>query len=146
MAKHKPIRWKIGTAAAEMGIDPKTLASRLKASSIEAAKDGMFSTKQIFAAVAGDLELERIGLTREQKEIAAMKKKQMLRELIPVQLVEKVWSSVIQNLAQAISFAPLTPTARQELSRQCVAIPMDDYFLTADTTADAEKPPTEKEK
>ena len=73
MKKHTAQRWGLEKAAAEFGINPRTLSKRLKQYSIECGRDKMFSTKQICAAIFGDIDGERLRLTKEQADYIGVK-------------------------------------------------------------------------
>ena len=79
----KFIRWGVETAATEFQINPRTLRKRLKALSLE-PKRGKYSTKQICAAVFGDMDGERLRLVREQADCQAIENAQARGELIHV--------------------------------------------------------------
>ena len=82
MANHKLKRWAIEEAAAEFDINPRTLSKRIKVSSIEAGKDRKFSTAQICAAVFGDIDGERLRLTRAQADEKELGNAEARRELV----------------------------------------------------------------
>ena len=67
-AKEKVIRWSKWRASSEFGIDQKTLTGRLTRYGIEAGRDKCFSTKQICDAVFGDIDNEKLRLTKEQAD------------------------------------------------------------------------------
>lgn len=130
MPKHTSIRWTVGNAAAEFGIDPKTLSQRIKAAAIEPANDGLYGTTQITAAIFGDLEYERIGLTREQKEITALNKRNMLRELVPIKDVERVWTRVVLEYRQRVMSANIADAIKKDLLEAMTDAAIDEYFDT----------------
>ncbi len=82
MANQKQIRWTIEEAATEFNINPRTLSKRCKVGSIEAGKDRKFSTAQICAAVFGDIEGERLRLTRAQADEKELSNAETRKELV----------------------------------------------------------------
>lgn len=134
MTSHEPLRWTIGGAAAEFGLHPKTLTGRIKTSGVVAGEDGKFSTADVCAAIYGDYESEKTRLTKEQADIAALKKTEMQHLLLPVGLVEKVWNGVTADLRQKILFLEIPDVKKQEILADLQNIPIDDYFTAANTS------------
>ncbi len=66
------IRWSLAMAAAEFGLGPKTVATRVKAAGIVPGKDGRFSTAEIHGAICGDYEKERTRKMKEDADKAAL--------------------------------------------------------------------------
>lgn len=130
--KHESIQWTKELAASEFDINPRTLTDRLRQDGINPDENGFFTTKQICAAVYGDIRGELIrAQTRNQNEAAdmtAIRKSNLLRENIPAELVERVWSSTLIELRQRISYAEIPDKVKQELSRDLMACPTADYF------------------
>jgi len=65
---HKSIRWTKEQAASEFTINPRTLSNRLRQHGIEPGEDRKFSTTDICRAVFGDIDGEKLRLTREQAD------------------------------------------------------------------------------
>ena len=78
------IRWSITTAAAEFGVARDTMRTALRQAGQTAAEDERYTTKQICAALFGDLKAERTGLTRAQREHWELENKQAAGILINV--------------------------------------------------------------
>jgi len=132
-------RWSVGRAAAEFGLDPKTLSGRIKAAGVLAGSDGKYSTRDIDCAIHCDYDNEKTRLTKEQADVVALKKAEMLRELVPAKLVERVWAGVMADLRQKISFLELPDGKKAEILADLQDIPIDDYF-TAASQSDEEDP------
>lgn len=77
------LRWTTEIAAGEFGIDRKTLIKRIRTVGIEPGKDHKFSTKQICAAVYGDIDGERLSKTRAERELLEMELAKERKEVIP---------------------------------------------------------------
>ena len=71
MRKDAPKRWTRNNAAMEFGISDKNLTLRLRRKSIKPGEDGCYSTKQICDAVFGDIDGEKLRLTKEQADRVA---------------------------------------------------------------------------
>ena len=82
MATQKLKRWAIEEAASEFDINPRTLSKRIKVGSIEAGKDRKFSTAQICSAVFGDIDGERLRLTRAQADEKELSNAESRKELV----------------------------------------------------------------
>ena len=78
----KRIQWTQEHAAAEFGINPRTLSARLKQLDIKPSDGKHYSTKQIATAVYGDLERERIRLTSAEANAQEVKNRVEAGELI----------------------------------------------------------------
>lgn len=78
------IRWSITTASAEFGVARDTMRTALRQAGQVAADDERFTTKQICAALFGDLKAEKTGLTRAQREHWELENKQAAGILINV--------------------------------------------------------------
>lgn len=131
-------RWDGKRAQTEFDIDADTLSKRVKANGIMAGEDGKFSTMQICAAIYGDLESERTRLTKEQANIASLKKDEMLRRLIPAELVERVWMSVLSDLRTKITNTELPDRVKKEILTDLQNLPIEEYF-TDDSQTNQEK-------
>jgi len=54
------VRWTVEQAAAEFGLNPRTVSSRMKTAGVIPGEDGHFSTMEVHSAICGDLEKEKI--------------------------------------------------------------------------------------
>ena len=112
-----------------------TLTRMLKENGVEPSfKDGGFSTRDIIRAMfpAGDKkEYEQIRLISEQADIATIKKNRLLKELVPIADVERIWSSVMLELRNKISYSQISDDVKKELSRDLQNIVVEDYFKEA---------------
>lgn len=90
--------WTISKAAPEFGIDRATLSRRLRELGIETPKhDGKptLTTKQIMAAVVGDLEREKIRDTAASADARELKNAMTRRDLIAASEVTEIISNVL---------------------------------------------------
>jgi phage terminase Nu1 subunit (DNA packaging protein) len=104
----KQIRWTQEHAAAEFGINPRTLSARIKQLSIEAGKDRCYSTKQIATAVYGDLERERIRLTSAEADSQERENLVELGQLIDIAEFKKDFAPIYVDMVRLIRSSPLT--------------------------------------
>jgi hypothetical protein len=106
---HKPIRWTLQQAGSEFDIDPATLGKRLRAESIEAGEDGHFGTKQILAAIAGDLDREKTRNEAAKADLHEMKRDLEKRRLIPAEHVRASLEELKVAISQVIDHSHLEP-------------------------------------
>lgn len=131
MAKVKPLmRWNRLTICREFGIDSRTLGKRL----IEAGIDQQqtFTTKELFSVMVGDLGAERIRLTREQADKAALENAVRRGELVEVSAAAAAISRAIGSIKSYILGLTHVPEEdRDEILVKCKAL-YDAAFNPAD--------------
>ena len=93
--KHKPLVWNQGLICAELGMDSRTVAKYLRAR--ELASEGL-STKQVFSAMFGDIDSEKLRLTKEQADKLERENREAEGKLIDV-------VTLSQNLQRFLSAA-----------------------------------------
>lgn len=84
------MKWTINKAAIEWGIDRRTLATRLAELGLDTDKGTTFHTREISRAVVGDLDAEKIKLTKADaalREIEVAEKRAQLVDLAEVQVM-----------------------------------------------------------
>lgn len=82
MRRHTAKRWEMEEAAKEFDINTRTLSKRLKVKSIAAGKDGKFATLDICKAAYGDIDGERLRLTRAQADEKELSNSKERKELV----------------------------------------------------------------
>lgn len=110
--KQTAIRWTIARAASEFHVDPKTLSKKLRKSQT-AGEDGAWSTRQIAAAIFGDIERERLrNLTVDteakmlSKESAALDLAHKRNELVTAESAFLDYSCVLHQAKREIELLP----------------------------------------
>lgn len=102
--KYNPIRWTIHHAAAEFGVNDKTLSRRLKAAGIAAAADGRFSSKDILAAIisglGGDYGRERTRLTAAEADVKELQREKLRGALLEAEVVARAWEIIVTTIRQ----------------------------------------------
>lgn len=129
--KIQSIRWTVERAATEFGCARETLSGRLKRASIVAGADGKFSTKQISAAVHGDLESEKLRNLRDDAEIKEFELGRLKRELIPAVGVHATWAAIIIALRTAVWNFDAPEAVRRQWLGELRDLKIDDYFDSA---------------
>ena len=122
------VRWTVAAAAVEFGLDDLTLSKRIKTSEIVPGADGKFSTRQICAAVYGDMDGEKLREVRHRANLLELQEQQLRRELVPVADVQRVWGAVIVAIRQYIWNCNAEETDRRRWLAELVELKVEDYF------------------
>lgn len=120
------MRWKINRAAPEFGVDRRTLAKRL-ADAGEAEGAGGYTTRQILAALYGDLDGEKLRKLSAEADLAEMERDEQARALIRADIVEGTWNEALTNLRAIVMAADIPKVTRAQLIKQLHDIPIHDY-------------------
>lgn len=129
----KIIRWTLKQASEEFGVHIHKLTRMLKSAGIRPdAEDGMFSTMDIVKAVVDPLseklKLAQIDDTTKAAALKDVRTKTLLKENVPIAIVEKVWSDFIVDLVQKINNLDLPDKARKEVLADLQQIDVEKYF------------------
>mgnify|MGYP001548385447 CR=1 FL=1 len=109
------IRWSITTAAAEFGVARDTMRTAFRQSGQLAGDDERYTTKQICAALFGDLKAEKTGLTRAQREHWELENKQAAGILINVDEAIAMVHQFTFAIRQKILMSSLTDKEKNNL-------------------------------
>lgn len=102
-------------AAREFDIDHRTLSRKLISNEIKPDDDDKYSTKQICAAVFGNIQEERLRKTREEADNLALRNAQMRNELRPVEVFKQLVSEIILANRQTILASQLEQEGKNEI-------------------------------
>lgn len=122
------VRWTVAAAAVEFGLDDLTLTKRIKTSEIVPGADGKFSTRQICAAVYGDMDGEKLREVRHRANLLELQEQQLRRELVPVADVQRVWGAVIVAIRQYIWNCNAEEIDRRRWLAELVDLKVEDYL------------------
>lgn len=111
-----PLRWSLEQAASEFPINPRTLAKRCKALSLEPGEDGKWSTTQICAAVFGDYESHRARKMAADADMAEDERDRQRRRLMEAEQVMRAWEGIILPAKQRLQTIPSKLQSRLSLS------------------------------
>lgn len=129
MKKAIGIKWNVESAAAEFDINPRTLSKRLKTSGIEPGEDGKFSTKQICAAVFGDMDGAKLREQMAKASMAERADKREAQELVPVANVDRVWRSYLIATRQHVrNHQKIPDDLKAEILLELREIPKGELF------------------
>jgi hypothetical protein len=137
----QPVRWTVGRAAAEFGVDRKTLDRRIVDAGVKpSTEDDCYSTAQIIAAVFGDLDAEKLRKMRAEADLAEMERDERARSLLAAEVVSAVWLDALTGLRAVVMAADVPKTTRAQLLKQLRDIPLNGYEKTpAPDDADIEE-------
>ncbi len=100
------LRWTILRAADECGVPREAVRRGLRAAGIEPGEDGRYTTRQIFQALHGDLEAERIRETRARAELLEMEAEEKRRTLVSMEEVAKLYANALVPIRQHLNALP----------------------------------------
>lgn len=133
MAKpQKPIRWTLEQAGSEFDIDAQTLGKRLRSESIECGEDGRFGTKQIVAAIAGDLEKEKTRNEAAKADLHEMKRDLERGRLIPAERVRASLEELKVAISQVIDHSHLDAKQKASIYANLQKLGERDFVAGAD--------------
>jgi len=112
--KPQPYRWTIEKAASEFGVDRKTMTKKLRAQDTAPAEDGRYSTLQIYLALSGDVEAERIRLLQEQSRRLKLANDRKSGEQVDAETVFRTYEGVFIALRQTILASHLNDAEKAE--------------------------------
>ncbi|MEY4385139.1 MAG: Phage packaging protein Nu1 [Verrucomicrobiota bacterium] len=117
------IRLTLDQAAAEFGIDRRTLARALSETNAEAGRDKCFSILQCHRACFGDLDAEKLRLTREQADKLAMENAAKRGELVEAKVVADAINRAIGSIrGYILGLTHLPEDDRDEILLKCKAL------------------------
>lgn len=122
--KADSIRWTLGVAATEFGLDRRTMAERVKTSGAVVGEDGKFSTRQIAAAVYGDLAGEKLRKMRAEADLVEMQVREKQKTSIPMEVFSPVIDQLFGAIATVIRQSPLSEREREEILADLRAAPV----------------------
>jgi phage terminase Nu1 subunit (DNA packaging protein) len=121
------MKWTIQKAATEFGVDPKTIRSGLARNEVAVKKGrgSSYTTRQITAAIFGDLKGERIRETRARADLLELKRKEREGVLVPMDVARKVLADVLlpvrtELLAASSTLAGRANPGDPELARRAI--------------------------
>ncbi len=125
------IRWTIHKAAQAFNIHRETLGKKLIAASVIPGPDQKYSFAQLLSAVFGDYESEKTRLTKENADIAAIKKNQLNGELVLMATVVSVWSKVTIEFRQWVLSLEIPQQKKEEGLDLLTEPKINEYIASA---------------
>lgn len=125
------IRWSITTASAEFGVARDTMRTAFRQAGQLAGDDERYTTKQICAALFGDLKAEKTGLTRAQREHWELENKQAAGLLVNVDDAIAMVHQFTYAIRQKILMSGLTDKEKNNMLLELQRIGEMDFTKTA---------------
>lgn len=123
----KPIAWNLNRASKEFGVHRNTLSARLTAAGHAPDADGTFTTQQIFKALAGDREAERLRLLTEQADAVAIENRRARGELIEVTEAIDIAAQIAAGIKAKVLALPLPRDTLKGLLAELEALQNVDF-------------------
>lgn len=91
------MKWTMQKAAAEFGVDAKTIKAGLVRNGIEVkrGRGSSYTTRQICGAIYGDIKGERLRETRARADLLELKRKEREAILVPMDVARRVLADVL---------------------------------------------------
>jgi hypothetical protein len=106
------MKWTIHKAAAEWGVDRRTLAKRLTGAGLKVERNSQFTTQEITQAIVGDLNSERIRETRARADLLELERREKQRELVSLTEVQKMIFESFQPIRDQMNALPSQAASR----------------------------------
>jgi hypothetical protein len=108
------MKWSIKRAAAEFGVSAATIKRGLVASGIEVRRGvpGSYATRQVVAAIFGDLKLERTREVRARADLLELERRALEGETMKVEEARAQIRSLLVPVRQAVLGLPAEMGAR----------------------------------
>ena len=117
-----PIRWTLGLAATEFGLDRRTLSTRAKTSGQVPGDDGKFSTRQINAIINGDTAGEKLRKLRAEADLAELERDGLTKRLVPIDEVDHLGCHLIKGIMAVIGRSQLPADERDDIQDEVRAM------------------------
>ena len=133
------IRWSITSSAAEFGVARETMRTALRQSGHLPGADECYSTRQVAAALFGDLKAERTGLTRAQREHWELENKQAAGILINVDDAILLVHQFTYAIRQKVLLSGLTEQEKNNLLLELQRIGEMDFNKIGEDDVESSK-------
>ena len=134
------MRWTLTNAATEFGCARETLRRGFRQEGIDAdAEDGRFTTAQVCKALFGDLDGEKVRLTRAQADKVEMENRVNARELIEVTAAVELAQRFCFAARQVIMLSELNEAGKNKILRELNRLKEID-FNQVEVVAEGAKP------
>lgn len=106
------MKWSTTQAASEFGVSVETVKRGLRAMNVEVVKGNRYSTKQIYAAIAGDFKLERTRSERAKANLMELEELELRKELVKMDEAEGYVRKRLMPVREAWMSMPIVLAAR----------------------------------
>lgn len=108
----KPISWTIREASLELEVSRDTITAGLRRQDITVKRGARYSTREIFAAVAGDYRSERTRQARARADLLELEKRVKAGDLVPMAAAEATLTRALLPVRQRLLALPSELSAR----------------------------------
>ena len=119
-----PLRWSIVRAAREFGLSRDTLSRKLSIAKEVADPTGCYSTKQLLAALYGDLPAERLREVRGKADNWELKNGALRGELLSREAITKAGEAFVIAARSLIETSSMTKDERNSLLESLATWPI----------------------
>jgi hypothetical protein len=119
-----PLKWNVEKGAVEFGLSIMTLRKALAKTSATPDSDGLYTTRQIVAALYGALHQEKV---RTQKELAdryMLENAITRREVLNRAEVERVLAAIADAMVSRIMASGVPRSVKEDLLKELSSIPI----------------------
>jgi hypothetical protein len=121
----EPCRWSLKSACREFEINRQTLQRRMVEARIGAGRDGLYSTHDIMAAVAGDLRSQKLKKVTEEAINMHLRNEERRRLLLPANEVETALLFTFGVMKNEIWSSSMTEDEKRSVLSHLVDINFD---------------------
>ena len=121
-ATTKPVRLSVDQAAGEFGLDPATLRKLIRQSDIQPGRDRKYGINQIHKLVHGDLNSERLGKTRAERELLEIELAKERKEVISREHVVSLLENVFVAVKMKIYSSGMSDLEKEQILNDLVSL------------------------
>jgi hypothetical protein len=110
-----PARWLVSRAVLEFAASRETIRAGLARDGVKPGDDNCYSTKQILAAIYGDLRGEQLRRLREDADNIALRNKALRTELVPLGEVQSAVAAVLSSIEQVLLASKLSADEKESM-------------------------------
>ena len=127
------MKWSLSAAAREFGMTERTLGKALSQAHVATGRGARFTTLQIHRALAGDLQSEKIRLTRADADARETSNRVAEGELVSMDAAKKVIAQVLAPVRSKLLALPPNLAVRcnpsdPDLARREIEIAVDEVL------------------
>jgi hypothetical protein len=118
------LRWSIEKAGHEFGLASQTLRKALAKSSAAPDRDGMFSTKQIVAALYGSMHIEKLATQKELRKKLELENAITTGSVLDRAELTRVLAAVADAMTTRIMSSDVSRSVKEDLLKELSTVPL----------------------
>jgi hypothetical protein len=118
------LKWTVERGAVEFGLSTGTLRKALNKDSAVPDADGLFTTRQIVAALHGSMDVEKLATQKELRRKLELENQITRGELLNRAELMKGFSQVADAMVSRIMVSELSRSAKEDLLKDLARIPL----------------------